>query len=44
MPAAIFQKIAPRYSKNIFDVRKTATPALTPWWVAVLDRSAKTRS
>ena len=30
MPAAIFQKIAPLYSKNIFVVRNTATPALTP--------------
>ena len=37
MPAAVFQKMAPRYSKNIFVVRKTEVPAHTPWWVAVLE-------
>ena len=37
MPAAIFQKIAPRYSKNIFVVRKTDVPAQTPRRVALAE-------
>ena len=44
MPAAIFQKIAPRYSRNIFVVRKTATPALTPRRLRAAPPSAKPRS
>ena len=44
IPAAIFQKIAPLYSKNIFDVMNTATPALTPRFPRSTPRSADTRS